>query len=186
MPENISIKALSGSIGAIISGLQLNSLTPDHVAPIRGALKDHLVVFFRNQKLDARSLRDVAASFGTPVPYPYVAGLEDLPEVIEVIKHPDDLTNFGGVWHSDTAYLPEPALGALLYAETVPQAGGDTLFTNMYQVHDALSPGMRALLSNLSAINDADNPAIASLQDNSWQSIPLFESTRTPANRCFM
>lgn len=166
MPENPVIQPLSGTIGAVVSGVQLNALTPQLLSFIKQALSDHLVLFFRNQRLDPSMLRVVAAKFGKPIPYPFVAGLEDLPEVIEVVKQPKEMTNFGGVWHSDTAYLPTPAMGALLYADTVPEAGGDTIFTNMHEVLNSLSPGLRDLLSRLTAVNDADSAAIAETRPN--------------------
>lgn len=150
-----------GNIGAVVSGITLHQLNTEQVSFIKQAMLDHLVLFFRDQRLDPAALRSLAACFGEPVPYPYVEGLPNLPEVIEVTKQPDETINFGGVWHSDTAYLDAPSAGALLYAVDVPDKGGDTIFTNMYQVLEDLSPGLQAFLAPLSAINDADKAAIA-------------------------
>lgn len=151
----------SASIGACIQDVDLKNLSATDVKFIRNALTEHLVVFFRDQNLDPRSLHEAANHFGVPVPYPYVAGLPNYPEVVEVIKRPDETVNFGGVWHSDTAYLEQPAKAALLYAVEIPDEGGDTMFTNMYAVYDSLSPGMQRYLGRLTAVNDADNEAIA-------------------------
>ncbi len=43
----------------------------------------------------------------------------------------------------------------MLYARQVPEQGGDTLFADMYAIYDALSPGMKAALEPLQAINSA-------------------------------
>ena len=51
-------------------------------------------------------------------------------------------------------------MGALLYGVDIPPQGGDTMFTNMYDVFDSLSAGMKSFLGQQTAINDADNSAI--------------------------
>ena len=53
---------------------------------------------------------------------------------------------FGGIWHTDTAYLPEPPMGTMLLAREVPPYGGDTEFANQYLAYETLSDGMRRLL----------------------------------------
>ncbi len=150
-----------GIIGATIDEVDLSNLDSATTQSITQALHKHQVLFFHHQELDAEKLLRVAAQFGDSAPYPFVPGLPSTPEVIEVIKRPDETVNFGGVWHSDTAYLPSPAKGALLYAVEVPDSGGDTLFTSMKDVLRSLSPGMYRFLKDLTAINDADSEAIA-------------------------
>ena len=78
--------------------------------------------------------------------------------MLPVIKEPQERVNFGGIWHSDTAYLERPALGTLLYALETPPAGGDTLFANMYLAYETLSEGMRRLLEPLRGVNVAGKP----------------------------
>src|SRR5258708_3677983 len=48
---------------------------------------------------------------------------------------------------------PEPPMGAILYAIDVPPYGGDTMFANQYLAYDALSDGMKKMLSGLSAVH---------------------------------
>ena len=50
----------------------------------------------------------VAEAFGTPVHYPLVKGIAGYPYIIEVLKQEHEVTNFGGIWHSDTSYLEVP------------------------------------------------------------------------------
>ncbi len=160
MISDYPIEQQGGSIGATISGIDLNTIDSNAVNFIHNALSEHLVLFFRGQHLDPSSLFNLASKFGSPVPYPFVKGVPDFPAVVEVIKRPEDTLNFGGVWHSDTAYLETPAMGALLYGVDIPPQGGDTLFTNMYNVFDSLSAGLQRLLEPLLAVNDADNETI--------------------------
>lgn len=155
------VEALSAPIGAYIHDIDLTCLTAEDTGFIQDSLREHLVLFFRDQALNPDRLYQLARKFGLPVPYPYVAGLPEHPEVVEVIKQPDETVNFGGVWHSDTAYLRQPASAALLYGVEIPKHGGDTMFTNMYTVYESLSPGLQRYLSLQKAVNDADNVAIA-------------------------
>jgi taurine dioxygenase len=72
-----------------------------------------------------------------------------------VVKEESETVNFGGNWHSDTTYLPQPPLATLLYALETPARGGDTLFTSTYAAYDALSEGMRAMVDQLVGVNSA-------------------------------
>jgi taurine dioxygenase len=122
---------------------------------LRAALLEHLVIFFRDQELSPHGLLALAERFGEVVEYPLIKGLPECPLVLPVIKEPEERANFGGVWHSDTAYLERPAMASLLYAIETPPAGGDTMFANMYLAYETLSSGMRRLLDRLKAVNVA-------------------------------
>jgi taurine dioxygenase len=65
-------------------------------------------------------------------------GMAEHPEILEIIKTPDDKKNFGGAWHTDQMFSPAPAMGTILYALEVPSAGGDTMFTNQYLAYESL------------------------------------------------
>ena len=152
-----TVSPIAGALGAEIGGVDLaRPLGGDTTTAIRRALLRHLVVFFRDQDLTPARLVAVARQFGTPVPYPYVKGLGEEPLVIPVVKREHETVNFGGLWHSDTAYLERPPLGTMLYAREVPDYGGDTLFANMYLAWEALSDGMKAMLAGLRAVNASD------------------------------
>jgi taurine dioxygenase len=151
---SIEVAPLAGALGAEVLGLDLKSdLDARTVAEIKRAFLDHLVIFFRGQDLSPAQFRAFARHFGKPIEYPFVKGIEGYPEIIEVVKREHERVNFGGVWHSDTTYLPEPPLGTMLLAREVPPFGGDTLFANMYLAFEALSEGMKRLLDGLIAIN---------------------------------
>ncbi len=155
-------------ISGIDSDLSLHTgeLEEEIIAEIQRALTTHLVVFFRQQTLEPKQLLQLARCFGVPVPYPFVDGIPGYPEIVEVLKLPDEKENFGGVWHSDTAYLEAPAMGALLYAQELPPIGGDTLFANMYCAYERLSPGMQSFLGSLNAVFDADKSEISETRIN--------------------
>jgi taurine dioxygenase len=164
---HINVSPVSPLIGAEISGIDLSApLDAEVIAEIQQALLTYLVIFFRDQSLEPDQLKTAATQFGTPVPYPFVDGIDGFPEIIEVLKLPGEQENFGGVWHSDTAYLQSPTMGAMLFANEIPPIGGDTLFSNMYTAFEQLSPGLQGFLSGLNALNDADKSEVAQTRVN--------------------
>ena len=73
-----------------------------------------------------------------------------------IVREPDDEAVFGGIWHTDSSYLARPPSLTLLYAEEVPERGGDTLYANMYAVYDGLSEGLKRTLEGLTGVFSAD------------------------------
>jgi taurine dioxygenase len=157
--DRLEARRLSGALGAEIDGVDLAArLDEATVKGLRQALLEHIVIFFRDQSLSPHDLLALARRFGEVVEYPFVRGLPECPLVLPVIKEAHERANFGGVWHSDTAYLEQPAMATMLYALETPPVGGDTMFANMTLAYDALSDGMQRLLGSLRALNVANKP----------------------------
>ena len=154
--NTLDIRPLSGTIGAEILGLDLaHEVSEETVAAIRAAWLAHLVIFFRDQTLEPPQFLNVARRFGEPVEYPFVKGLDGFPQITPVIKLEHETVNFGGLWHSDTAYLDKPPMATMLIARETPPRGGDTLFANMYLAYETLSEGLRRVLDSLTAVNSS-------------------------------
>lgn len=153
---DLVVQPVAGALGAEISGVDLSRpLAEDTVAALRRAWLEHLVLFFRDQALSPAEFLAFGRRFGEPIEYPFVKGLDDHPQIIPVLKLAHEHVNFGGVWHSDTAYLDVPPMASMLVAREIPPVGGDTLFANMYLAYETLSPGMRRILDGLSAVNSS-------------------------------
>ncbi len=169
----LEVRPLSGAIGAEVFGADLSADLGDAlIAEIRQALLDHLVIFFRDQELTPDRQLDFARWFGDPIEYPFVNGLDGYPLIVPVIKLEHETVNFGGIWHSDTAYLPEPPMGTILYARELPPFGGDTLFANMYLAYETLSSGMKALLDDLVAVNTAAKADVSRTREDRIKDAP--------------
>ena len=151
----MEVHPVAGALGAEILGVDLAKLDDAMVADIRRRWLDHLVIFFRDQDLTPAQFLTFARRFGEPIEYPFVKGLDDHPEIIPVLKLPHETVNFGGIWHSDTAYLDAPPMASMLVAREVPPAGGDTEFANMYLAYETLSEGMKRMLEGLVAVNSS-------------------------------
>ena len=154
--SGITVRRVSGAIGAEIGGVNLSQeLSADAVEVLRRALLDHLVIVLRGQDLTPARYMRFAESFGAPMEYPMLRGLEGFPMITEVIKREHETQNFGGVWHSDTTYLEQPPMGTMLLAREVPPVGGDTVFANQYLAYETLSDGMKRLLNGLIGVSDS-------------------------------
>lgn len=177
--RKVVISPVSPSIGAEISGVDLSeALCPETVLQLRQALLDHGVIFFRDQNLAPGQQMTFAGYFGEAVEYPFVKGLKDYPLVVPIVKLEGETRNFGGIWHSDTAYLPEPPMATILYAKELPKIGGDTLFANMYAAYETLSDGMKTMLAPLDALNSAANQAVSDTRKDRIEDSGKDASTR--------
>jgi len=152
--RHIEAKPVAGSLGAEIRGVNVAAPLDDAVvSEIRQALLDHLVIFFRDQKLTPHEQLAFASRFGEPMEYPQLKGLPECPMITPVLKLAHEQTNFGGVWHSDTTYLTQPPMASMLYAVEIPPYGGDTIFANQYEAYETLSEGLRKVLDGLTGVN---------------------------------
>ncbi len=149
------ILPVAGALGAEVSGVDLARLDQAETAAIREAFRDHLVLFFRDQRLTPEQQMDFTRLFGPLQVTPFVKAMDGYPYIVQVLKEADErgISTFGNAWHADFTSLPEPPLGSVLYALEVPDHGGDTLFANMYAAYDALSHGMKRMLDGVRAIH---------------------------------
>lgn len=157
MTSAIQVKPISGALGAEIEGVDLaGDLSNEAFDQVHQAFLDHHVIFFRDQHgLTPEKHKAFGRRFGTLNVHPYVKGMEGHPEILEIIKEPEEKTNFGGGWHTDMSFLEEPALGSILHAIEVPPYGGDTLWANQHLAYEALSDGLKETLEGLTAIHSA-------------------------------
>ena len=163
----MTVSPVSGALGAEIDGIDLSQpLSEQQIADIRAALLEHLVIFFRNQDITPADHLRFASYFSEPEDYPMITGLADFPKIVPVVKLPHERVNFGGLWHSDTAYTDIPPMGAVLVARELPPFGGDTLFANMYLAYEQLSEGLKRLLSGLRAVNSSAKAEVTATRED--------------------
>ena len=130
-------------LGAKVSGVAVDALDKPDVDRLRTLLAERGVLVFRNQHIDDDALLRFLRSFGDIV---FTAGETPVP------SHPDlnVVSNIGrnrpprSHFHVDTSYVRKPPAYTALRAVTVPESGGETLFSNQFLAHDALPENMRA------------------------------------------
>ena len=172
----IEVRPISGAIGAEIHNVDVSQdLDAATISDIRQALLDHCVIFFRNQRLDTERHKAFTRRFGNIFIHPNYRGMQADPEVVVITREPGDKHIVGEDWHADTTMVAEPPLGAILYALEVPPYGGDTLFANQYQAYDALSEGMKRMLSRLKAVHSDRDVAGPQANRNAQRSTKVRE-----------
>ena len=152
------VNLLCGAGGAEVSGVDASRpLAPEVVAELRRALAEHCVIFLRDQDLAPEQQKAFARNFGPLAATPFIKPLEGHPEMMRIVREPQESKklNFGGRWHTDMTFSPEPVMGTCLYARESPAVGGDTLWTNQMLAFEALSPGLRRTLEGLRVMHSA-------------------------------
>lgn len=163
----ITIRPIAGALGAVIEGVDIGrGLDAATVAEVRAALLDHLVIFFEDQDIAPDAFMAFAEAFGTPAQYPLLPGIEGYPMITEIAKLEHERNNFGGIWHADTTYLPQPPMGSMLYALEVPPYGGDTMWANQYLAYESLSDTMRGLLDGLIGISTSAKADVSKTRED--------------------
>jgi len=156
--RHITVNKIAGSLGAEVIGVDRSLDVSDEViAEIRAALLDNLVIAIRGLNITPDQQLAFARRWGDIHLHPFMQGMEGYPEILAIIKRPTDTKNFGGSWHTDQMFAPNPAMGTMLYAKEVPSAGGDTIFTNQYLAYESLSDGMKAVADRLHTVCVGDN-----------------------------
>lgn len=151
--RHIETQKIAGALGAEITGIDLSrEISDEMLDELRAALHENLVIFFRGQTITPGQQLAFASRWGEIHRHPFVAGLPDHPDILEIRKAEGDKRNFGGTWHTDQMFAPRPAMGTMLYALEVPPYGGDTMWTNQYLAYETLSEGMRRRIDPLRVV----------------------------------
>ena len=155
MSEPFETVRLSPALGAEVRGLDLSDGL-DHAAAdaLYAALLEHHVLILRGGPLRPDEMEGFGAAFGPLAPahhtYP---SLEGHPSITVLDTGPDQ-TPDSAEWHTDLSFRPDRAFLSILQPAVLPPTGGDTLFASLFAVHDALLPGLRSDLEDLTAMHD--------------------------------
>jgi len=139
-------------------GLQRSIVEPA-IAGNTPRAAQNLVIFFRDQDITPEQHLAVGRIFGEPYATPFVKSRDGYPEILDIVREPEDHSPrfFAASWHTDMSFEKTPAMGSVLYALETPPYGGDTMWSSMEAAYAALSPGMRAMLDGMTAIHSARN-----------------------------
>ena len=154
------------ALGADVRGLDISGKIHDKVfRDIYKAWNDHLVLRFRDQRLDDNALVAFSRRFGeldmAPTPAPGERMVVTLPEVAVISnivvggKAVGSLGNSELVWHQDMSYNELPPKASLLYGIETPSAGGETFFYNLYKAYATLPQTLKSRIQTLSCKHDA-------------------------------
>jgi len=166
--QTITVRKSTPNIGAEILGVDLSQpLGQEQFQDLHTALMNHLVIFFRDQRLSVEQHLAFGRRFGKLSAHPaapvmpsgqresHASLLQEHPEILVIRADEKSVRVAGEGWHSDVSCDPEPPMGSILYLTEVPEdGGGDTMFANMYLAYETLSQPVKELIDGLSAIHD--------------------------------
>ena len=151
----MEINLLSGALGAEVKGIDLKDSSIENWNKINSLLLEHKVLFFRDQKISAEEQLNLAKRFGPLEKHIYVKGRKEYPEIIRIIKEPDEKRQWGETWHTDVSYNPKPTKVIILRSLKIPPVGGDTMFSNMEIAYETLDDKIKDKIDNKKAIHSS-------------------------------
>jgi taurine dioxygenase len=154
--ERIRVTPLAPTIGAEIEGVDLaqpTDLDGPTFAELRRAWLAYKVVFFRDQRIDARQQLAFARRFGELESHPFLPRGASHEEIVRFEKG-ETFSGYENLWHSDVSWREVPALGSVLRAIEVPEVGGDTLFSDMIAAYEGLDDATKARIEGRTATHD--------------------------------
>jgi taurine dioxygenase len=157
--SGLSLQPTGGPLGAELRGVDLRRIDDARFEVIHQVWLDNLVLLVRRQRLSDDDLVAFSRRFGALDHAPiqengrrFVEGYPEIYVVSNVVENGTAIGSLGAgeaVWHTDMSYLADPPKASMLYALEVPPVGGDTSFSNMYAVHDALPADLRRRVRGL-------------------------------------
>ena len=167
--EALQALPTGGALGAEIQGVDLSqSLLPEVVQGVRGALLDHGVIFFRNQKISEEDQVRFTNYLGPAVEHVRKQRPREVKEIFIISNVTEDGEPIGALgnedigFHSDLSYLPQPGTISTLYAVELPSTGGATQWCNGYAACAALDDELKTQLKGVRAVHlhpvESQNP----------------------------
>ena len=151
----MDVKLLSGALGAEVQGLNLSDSSSKNFDIINKLLLEHKVIFFRDQNITTEEQISLAKCFGPLEKHIYVKGREKYPEIVRIIKGPNEKHQWGETWHTDVSYNVRPTKVIILRSIKVPPVGGDTMFSNMEVAWDTLDEKIKNKIKNKKAVHSS-------------------------------
>ncbi|MGI8712702.1 MAG: TauD/TfdA dioxygenase family protein [Solirubrobacteraceae bacterium] len=130
------------AIGLEITDLSVGELDGETVAHLRELLATHGVLVLPGQSIDDREFVAFLKSFGQLTFTKGEAAVPGQPD-LNVVSNVGRRTPPRSTFHVDTTYVRHPPAYTALRAVTIPEEGGETLFTNQYRAFETLPDHVR-------------------------------------------
>jgi taurine dioxygenase len=143
-------RPLHPALGVEVTSIDARAAGNGTIEELQALLVEHQLLVLREQELDPSALVEFARRFGEPEIFPAEFAHPDSRSVLQISNRSERPS--AAYWHTDGARQPEPPSLTLLYAEQVPDEGGDTLFLNTYAAYEALDAEDKETLGGLRAL----------------------------------
>ncbi|MEQ8766732.1 MAG: TauD/TfdA family dioxygenase [Planctomycetota bacterium] len=149
-----------GQIGAEVTDLRMQDLTPELAADLRGLVYEHRLVVVRHQEISRPEYVEVAKTLGRPQIY-FQSHYHhpEHPEIFVSANVPEDgqkvgVAGTGRFWHSDYQFFDEPLSITMIYPQIRPEGRG-TKYVDMVRVLHELPDHLRSRLEGTHAFHEA-------------------------------
>ncbi len=164
----LTVRELHPALGVEITGLDLRQPPdPATMRQLHDLWMRHLVLVYPSQDIDdAQHIAFSRCFGGLEVHHQAIIRSRFLPEIFRVSNVNDDgvlmppdhptvrqvaLAQF---WHTDSSFRTQPSIGSILHGVEISRTGGETHFTNMYAVYEALPASLKNQLRGRRALHD--------------------------------
>lgn len=161
--DSFTAKRITPTVGAWINGIDMSKPLADKAeAELLKAFAEFSIISFPGQDISPERQVEIASLFGElDPPRKFRRYNADNPLVGLLEQDGTEKVIVGERWHSDNMDYENPYAALVMYQETSPPDGGDTLFASMYAAYDALSEDMQTFLEGKVALNDNRRVAIS-------------------------
>ena len=170
-PHRLTVRPLHPALGAEVRGIDMRQPLDDATRQeLLDAWTQHLVLVFPGQPVTDEEHVAFTRFLGEPeIFHQAIIKSTRVREIFRVsnvndeglLMPPTDPTvrqlSLAQYWHTDSSYLPIPCVGALLHGVEISRSGGETQFTNMVRVFEALPAALRQRIQGRKARHNFEN-----------------------------
>lgn len=157
-------------IGTEVRGVDLTQpLEAATVDALHALWMEHLVLIFPGQAITDDEHVAFGRQFGDLEIHPSLAHRASRNEEIYRVSNVDEAghiippqetawqyINLSWLWHTDSSFREVPSKGSILHGIETTNAGGNTLFANMYAAYEGLGDAMKRRIEGRHVIHDHD------------------------------
>jgi alpha-ketoglutarate-dependent taurine dioxygenase len=150
--SRLKIRPLNPALGAEVRGVDMRQpMAEQTFHEVHDAWMKHLVLVFPEQHILDDEHVTFTGIFGAPeIFHQSIIKSKSVREIFRVSNVDEDgnlmpptnptvrQLSLSQFWHTDSSYRAMPCMGSLLHGIEVSRTGGETHFTNMYLVYEAL------------------------------------------------
>jgi alpha-ketoglutarate-dependent taurine dioxygenase len=168
--SKLTIKRRHPLIGTEVRGVDLAKPLDDATfAELSALWMEHLMLVFPDQPISDEQHIAFGRRFGDLEIHPSLAHRSSRNKEIYRVSNVDETgniippkdtawqyLNLSWLWHTDSSFREIPSKGSILHGIETTNAGGNTLFANMYAAYDDLTAEMKARIEGKWVIHDHD------------------------------
>jgi alpha-ketoglutarate-dependent taurine dioxygenase len=166
----LTVKRRHPLIGTEVRGIDLRKpLDAETRDELNGIWMEHLMLVFPDQPVTDEEHIAFGRNFGDLEIHPSLAHRSSRNKEIYRVSNVDEAgniippketawqyLNLSWLWHTDSSFREVPSKGSILHGIETTNAGGNTLFANMYAAYDALPETTKKRIEGLWVIHDHD------------------------------